>query len=149
MKVLIVPVIAWAISQGLKQVFHLMGRNRRVFSGDTNPKILLSGGMPSAHSAIVVSLAVFLGLQDGWDSSVFGLATWLAIIVMYDAMMVRYSSGMQGETLNKLISEQGSKLKKTSHCSWSHPCRSGGWSGYWCGCSCRCIFRNKIIVKIY
>ena len=75
MKVLIVPVIAWAISQGLKQVFHLMGRNRRVFSGDTNPKILLSGGMPSAHSAIVVSLAVFLGLQDGWDSSIFGLAT--------------------------------------------------------------------------
>ena len=112
MKVLIVPVIAWAISQGLKQVFHLMGRNRRVFSGDTNPKILLSGGMPSAHSAIVVSLAVFLGLQDGWDSSVFGLATWLAIIVMYDAMMVRYSSGMQGETLNKLILEQDSKLKK-------------------------------------
>ena len=34
------------------------------------------------------------------------------LIVMYDAMMVRYSSGMQGETLNKLISEQGSKLKK-------------------------------------
>ncbi|QWQ32421.1 divergent PAP2 family protein [Candidatus Minimicrobia naudis] len=62
--------------------------------------------MPSAHSAIVASLAVFLGLQDGWDSSVFGLTTWLAIIVMYDAMMVRYSSGMQGETLNKLIAEQ-------------------------------------------
>ena len=36
----------------------------------------------------------------------------MAIIVMYDAMMVRYSSGMQGETLNKLISEQSSKLKK-------------------------------------
>ena len=112
MKVLVVPVIAWVISQGLKQVFHLMGRNRRVFSGDTNPKILLSGGMPSAHSAIVVSLAVFLGLQDGLNSPVFGLSVWLSIIVMYDAMMVRYSSGMQGEALNKLIMEQGSKLKK-------------------------------------
>ena len=112
MKVLVVPVIAWVISQGLKQVFHLMGRNRRVFSGDTNPKILLSGGMPSAHSAIVVSMAVFLGLQDGLNSSAFGLSVWLAIIVMYDAMMVRYSSGMQGEALNKLIMEQGSKLKK-------------------------------------
>lgn len=112
MKVLVVPVVAWVISQGLKQVFHLMGRNRRVFSGDTNPKILLSGGMPSAHSAIVVSMAVFLGLQDGLNSSVFGLSVWLAIIVMYDAMMVRYSSGMQGEVLNKLIMEQGSKLKK-------------------------------------
>lgn len=112
MKVLVVPIIAWVISQGLKQVFHLMGRNRRVFSGDTNPKILLSGGMPSAHSAIVVSLAVFLGLQDGLNSSVFGLSVWLAIIVMYDAMMVRYSSGMQGEALNKLIVEQGSKQKK-------------------------------------
>lgn len=112
MKVLVVPVIAWVISQGLKQVFHLMGRNRRVFSGDTSPKILLSGGMPSAHSAIVVSLAVFLGLQDGLNSSVFGLSVWLSIIVMYDAMMVRYSSGMQGELLNKLIMEQGSKLKK-------------------------------------
>lgn len=112
MKVLVVPVIAWVISQGLKQVFHLMGRNRRVFSGDTNPKILLSGGMPSAHSAIVVSMAVFLGLQDGFNSSVFGLSVWLSIIVMYDAMMVRYSSGMQGEALNRLIVEQGSKLKK-------------------------------------
>ena len=112
MKVLVVPVIAWAISQGLKQVFYLMGRNSRVFSGDTNPKILLSGGMPSAHSAIVVSMAVFLGLQDGLNSSVFGLSVWLSIIVMYDAMMVRYSSGMQGEVLNKLIMEQGSKLKK-------------------------------------
>ncbi len=112
MKVLVVPVIAWAISQGLKQVFYLMGRNSRVFSGDTNPKILLSGGMPSAHSAIVVSMAVFLGLQDGLNSSVFGLSVWLSIIVMYDAMMVRYSSGMQGEALNKLIVEQGSKLKK-------------------------------------
>ncbi|AJA06325.1 membrane protein [Candidatus Nanosynbacter lyticus] len=112
MKVLVVPVIAWVISQGLKQVFHLMGRNRRVFSGDTNPKILLSGGMPSAHSAIVVSMAVFLGLQDGLNSSVFGLSVWLSIIVMYDAMMVRYSSGMQGEALNRLIVEQGSKLKK-------------------------------------
>ena len=112
MKVLVVPVVAWVISQGLKQVFHLMGRNRRVFSGDTNPKILLSGGMPSAHSAIVVSMAVFLGLQDGLNSSVFGLSVWLSIIVMYDAMMVRYSSGMQGEALNRLIVEQGSKLKK-------------------------------------
>ena len=112
MKVLVVSAIAWVISQGLKQVFYLMGRNRRIFTGDTNPKILLSGGMPSAHSAIVVSLAVFLGLQDGLNSSVFGLSVWLSIIVMYDAMMVRYSSGMQGEALNKLIMEQGSKLKK-------------------------------------
>ena len=112
MKVLVVSAIAWVISQGLKQVFYLMGRNRRIFTGDTNPKILLSGGMPSAHSAIVVSMAVFLGLQDGLHSSVFGLSVWLSIIVMYDAMMVRYSSGMQGEALNNLIVEQGSKLKK-------------------------------------
>jgi acid phosphatase/vanadium-dependent haloperoxidase related protein len=112
MKTLLVPAVAWVVSQGLKQVFYLMGRNRRVFSGDTNPKLLLSGGMPSAHSAIVVSLAIFLGLQDGWNSSVFALSVWLAIIVMYDAMMVRYSSGVQGEALNNLIAEQGSKLKK-------------------------------------
>ena len=112
MKVLVVSAIAWVISQGLKQVFYLMGRHRRIFTGDTNPKILLSGGMPSAHSAIVVSMAVFLGLQDGLNSSVFGLSVWLSIIVMYDAMMVRYSSGMQGEALNNLIVEQGSKLKK-------------------------------------
>lgn len=112
MKVLVVSAIAWVISQGLKQVFYLMGRNRRIFTGDTNPKILLSGGMPSAHSAIVVSMAVFLGLQDGLNSSVFGLSVCLATIVMYDAMMVRYSSGMQGEALNKLIMERDSKLKK-------------------------------------
>ena len=66
--------------------------------------------MPSAHSATVVALVVVIGLRDGIDSGLFGLASLLASIVMYDAMMVRRSSGEQGKAIQQLIKEQKSTV---------------------------------------
>lgn len=40
-----------------------------------------SGGMPSSHSATVVSLAVAVGLQEGFGGSLFALAFILACVV--------------------------------------------------------------------
>ncbi len=70
-----------------------------------------SGGMPSAHSAAVVSMATIIGLRDGVDSGLFGLSLLFAIIVMYDAMKVRRSSGEQGIVIHQLIKELKSKIK--------------------------------------
>lgn len=58
--------------------------------------------MPSGHSATVVSVAVATGLYEGFDTAVFAVAMILAIVVMHDAMNVRYQAGKQAELLNAM-----------------------------------------------
>lgn len=96
----IVALIAgWVVAQGAKYIIMVI-RHR---SFDHLRQLYLSGNMPSAHSATVVALVVVIGLRDGIDSGLFGLAALLASIVMYDAMMVRRSSGEQGLAIHALI----------------------------------------------
>lgn len=103
----IIAIIAgWVIAQGAKYL--IMVVKHRSF--DHLRQLYLSGNMPSAHSATVVALVVLIGLKDGFNSGLFGLAALLASIVMYDAMMVRRSSGEQGKAIQELIKEQKSKI---------------------------------------
>lgn len=103
----IVALIAgWVVAQGAKYIIMVI-RHR---SFDHLRQLYLSGNMPSAHSATVVALVVVIGLRDGIDSGLFGLASLLASIVMYDAMMVRRSSGEQGKAIQQLIKEQKSTV---------------------------------------
>jgi hypothetical protein len=67
--------------------------------------------MPSSHSASAVALVTLIGLKDGFESAIFGLGALFALIVMYDAVKVRRSSGEQGEAIHSLIKEQKSGIK--------------------------------------
>lgn len=62
-----------------------------------------AGGMPSSHSATVTAAAVTTGLVLGFDNVVFGIATVIALVVMYDAAGVRRAAGKQAKLLNELI----------------------------------------------
>jgi acid phosphatase family membrane protein YuiD len=64
-----------------------------------------SGGMPSSHTAMVVSLATVLGIDYGLDSSLFAMGVVLAVIVMYDATGVRQQSGKHAKVLNQILRE--------------------------------------------
>lgn len=66
--------------------------------------------MPSTHSTSVVALLVLIGLRDGVDSGLFGLALLFATIVLYDAVMVRRSVGEQGSAIQMLIKMTGSSI---------------------------------------
>ena len=110
MKFLLGAMIAWLVAQALKHGARLFGRNRRIFGTDTRAKLFLSGGMPSAHSATVTALTAMIGYYEGCDSAVFALSVLFSAVVMYDAMMVRRSSGEQGAALKKLLKEQKSKV---------------------------------------
>ncbi|GKA83249.1 acid phosphatase/vanadium-dependent haloperoxidase protein-related protein [Tanacetum coccineum] len=66
-------------------------------------QLIGSGGMPPSHSAIVIALAVAVGLHDGLDSSTFATALILACIAMYDATGVRLHVGHQAEVLNQIV----------------------------------------------
>lgn len=97
---------AWPVAQGAKYI--VLSLRHRTFSHFR--QLYLSGNMPSAHSATVMSLLAVIGLKDGIGSAIFGLAALFAAIVMYDAMMVRRSSGEQGLAIQALIKERKSMI---------------------------------------
>jgi hypothetical protein len=102
---IIAVIIAWVTAQGAKYLI-MVARGRH---SDVR-QLYLSGNMPSAHSATTVALTVVIGLSEGLGSALFGLAALFTAIVMYDAMMVRRSSGEQGKALQRLIKEQKSDV---------------------------------------
>ena len=99
-KVLIVPLCAWAIAQLSKTLVALFqGKGIR-------PRfILASGGMPSAHSALVSALTTSVALVEGTNSVMFAISAVLALIVMYDATDLRYAVGRQSVIINRLVEE--------------------------------------------
>ncbi len=98
--ILIVALIACLVAQALKVVVELARH------GKLNLRSLVeTGGMPSAHSALVTSLAAGVGQTAGWASSEFAVAFIFAIIVMYDAAGVRQAAGQQARILNQIIDE--------------------------------------------
>ncbi|MFZ1360955.1 MAG: divergent PAP2 family protein [Candidatus Saccharimonadales bacterium] len=103
---IIAILLAWAVAQGMKYViFAVRHKTLRGFR-----QLYLSGNMPSAHSASVVALLGVVALKDGIDSSIFAVTALFAAIVMYDAIMVRRSSGEQGAAIQQLIKEQKSTV---------------------------------------
>ena len=95
----LVVALGWIFAQGLKYVFAVI-KTKRI--GNFR-QFYTSGNMPSSHSACVVGLATVVGLIDGFESGLFGIAFLFAAIVMYDAVMVRRSSGEQGLAIQELI----------------------------------------------
>jgi len=104
----ILAVIAgWVIAQGAKYVLKV------IQTGDVGQlrQLYLSGNMPSAHATSVAALLTVIGISDGIDSGLFALAALFAAIVMYDAVMVRRSSGEQGKAIQLLIKESKSTIQ--------------------------------------
>ena len=104
----ILAVIAgWVIAQGAKYVLKV------IQTGDVSQlrQLYLSGNMPSAHATSVAALLVVIGIIDGLGSGLFALALLFAAIVMYDAVMVRRSSGEQGKAIQLLIKESKSTIQ--------------------------------------
>ena len=64
-----------------------------------------TGGMPSAHSAGVMSLATSVGLINGYNSVEFAIAIGFAMITMYDAAGVRRAAGKTAACLNKMMDD--------------------------------------------
>jgi len=91
----------WLISQFAKYVVASFKSGKLA----SMRQLYLSGNMPSAHSATVIAVLVVIGLKDGVESGLFGLALIFAAVVLYDAMMVRRSSGEQGIAITALIKE--------------------------------------------
>ena len=106
--ILVIFVLALGIAQGAKYLLEIRkdkdARFKRI--------ITESGGMPSAHSAVVASITTYIGFKEGLHSVVFGLAMTFAAIVIYDSMKVRYSNGVQAQRINQIIEHDNLKVDK-------------------------------------
>lgn len=97
---LVIPISAWAIAQLIK-VFVVLARDKRFDWWF----LVRSGGMPSAHTALVCALATAVAMMLGLNSVAFAIAAILAMVVMYDAAGVRQAVGRQSRILNRIMKE--------------------------------------------
>ena len=93
-------MVAWLIAQVIK-VIEDSARHRRL---DLR-RLASAGGMPSSHTALVVSLTTVIGSKRGINSPEFALSAIFSVVVMYDATGVRRAAGRQARVLNRIIDD--------------------------------------------
>ena len=96
--ILVCALTSWAVAQVFKVLI-----DWRINHSFNLKKIISNGGMPSAHTAFVVSLSMMVAFREGIGSTVFALSFALAAVVINDAVGVRYHTGEQGKVLNKIL----------------------------------------------
>ena len=71
--------------------------------------LIVTGGMPSSHSAFVSALAMSIFLVEGLSTS-FMIALVIAMVVIRDAFGVRLTVGKEGDILKKLLQKHRMRL---------------------------------------
>ena len=97
-RTLLCCLTAWFVAQALKIPTYLWIEKKLDWM-----RFFGSGGMPSSHTAFVVSLTIMIGAQVGFDSPLFAAVAAFSTIVMYDATGVRRETGRQAEVLNEIL----------------------------------------------
>ncbi|MBO4448204.1 MAG: divergent PAP2 family protein [Kiritimatiellae bacterium] len=96
----------WFISAfaagSLAQLFKLLSNWKKTRQLDFS-HLFMSGGMPSAHSALVTALSVAVGLTDGFNSPIAMIAVGFATITIADAVSLRRAAGEQAKLLNRIV----------------------------------------------
>lgn len=97
-KILVIPLIVMMVAWLIKTVIDI--RKKR-FTWN----LMSYGGMPSGHTALIVSAATVIGLYSGFTSPLFLLALVVAILVVRDALGFRMQLSTHAKILNKLIKD--------------------------------------------
>lgn len=97
--ILILPLISALTAQMLK-IFIKSNHTKLSFKN-----LVAYSGMPSGHSAIIISLATIIGLEEGISSPLFAMSVVLSIIIIRDALGIRRYLGEHGKTLNILVKD--------------------------------------------
>ena len=118
---ILIPLIAFASSVFLKWFFVWLSTGRIDLS-----KALWSWWMPSAHSAVVVSLATAVAIKFWVNSDLFAITMAFTGIIIYDALNVRFEAGLHASTINDFLWE-----KRFKESLWHLPSEAFAWSMLW------------------
>lgn len=97
--VFLVPIFVSIIVQAIKFVIYSLKHGWDIRYAFTH------GHMPSAHTALAVSLVTSVGYYEGVGDASFAIAIVLAFIIIDDAARLRMHLGDQGRYLNMLIGQ--------------------------------------------
>ena len=103
----VVGLSSWALAQVLKTIIHAA-----IYKKLELERLFGDGGMPSGHSATVVSVAAMSALVYGLGSFEFAIAATLAIIVCHDATGVRLETGKQATIIIEMMELLEAMTKK-------------------------------------
>lgn len=98
MRIFLVCLCAWFVAQLMKVIINTIkyvidNKKGKVAQKVTIETLFKLGGMPSSHTATVISLGTCIGALEGWDSTIFAVAGVFAFITMFDAIKVRLPMG--------------------------------------------------------
>ncbi len=99
-QLIIIPLVVGAITQIIKLIIDGIPNN-------LNWQHLYNdyGGMPSSHTAFVVSLATAIAFREGLDSAAFAISLIFMLIVVRDAVGFRRQLGKNASITNLLTEE--------------------------------------------
>lgn len=110
---LIAPLIAWLTAQLTKWIISAI-----IDKKFTLERLFGDGGMPSSHSATVITLSVLCGWCCGFASAAFAISLIFASVVMRDAIGVRRETGKHAtiiktiaDNINNLFSDESEQIK--------------------------------------
>lgn len=121
MRIFLVCLCAWFVAQLMKVIINSIKYFVAKKKGEEAKKVTLEtlfklGGMPSSHTATVISLCTCIGALEGWDSNMFAVAGVFAFITMFDAIKVRLPMGKLTDAFNivreAVLGKDLKKLKK-------------------------------------
>lgn len=94
-------------------------------------RALWSWGMPSVHSSVVVSLATAFALKYGVHDDMFAIVMWFTVIIIYDAINVRYEAGLHAKLINESLNGALVWEKKLKESLWHLPSEAFAGSLLW------------------
>lgn len=100
MLIIILPVLSGAFFAQLIKILLKLNKEKIKWSD-----LVAYSGMPSGHTAMVVSLVTILYLEEGWQSPVFGFSVIFAFLIIRDAIGLRRYLGEHGKVLNALLKD--------------------------------------------
>ncbi len=109
---ILVPLIAWATCQVLKTITYVITEKKFVWK-----RVIGDGGMPSAHSATTMSLAVMCGWLYGFSSAAFAIAIVLTVVIARDSVGVRRDAGFNAAAIKALCDKANAELPENEQIS--------------------------------
>ncbi len=79
--------------------------------------------MPSVHSSVFVSLATAIAIKYWINSDLFAIAMSFTVIIIYDAINVRFEAWQHAIAINESLWE-----KKFKESLWHLPSEAFAWS---------------------
>ena len=93
-------VFSLFIAQFIKAIINIFKKPSVPFKDILRTFFWRTGGMPSSHSALAISLATAIGIHQGPDTDLFVLSLVFALVVIRDALGVRRAAGQQARAIN-------------------------------------------------